>query len=78
LRAGRAGAVEAYRAHVLPREPGAGQDAVESLGQGSDRDLGSFQHAARGLHHLVHQETPGGMEHGRVVLGAAVVEPDYD
>src|SRR6185436_19155962 len=43
-----------------------------------DRDVRPFLHAAGQLHQAVHQEPLPGMEHGRVVRAAAVVDADDD
>jgi hypothetical protein len=74
----RSGGVEPHRADAIPRDAGPFEDAVEGEDEGLDRHLGTFRDAARGLDHPVDEEARRGLEHGRVVLVAAVVEADHD
>jgi len=49
---------------------------VEGFGERGDGDVRAFQDAAGGLQELVDEERPVRVEHGGVVLGAPVVQPD--
>ena len=74
--AGRTGSVQAHPAYRGPLDPGQLEDVVQRVGERLDGDLRPLQDPARRLDHPVHQEFAGGRQHGGVVLGATVVQPD--
>jgi hypothetical protein len=76
IRAGRPRRVQAHRPDRVTRDPGQAEHVREGLGERLDRHRRPFSDPAGRLDQLVHQEPPGGIEHGRVDGPAAVVEAD--